>query len=74
MQNKEIAIEDVIKFLNFKKEVNRQDIKNIVVTRAGIPIEVSSEDREEFRFTGLNTMDFIYFKMLSEEEAVENDL
>ncbi len=41
--------------------INGIPFNDIVWTEKGNPINISEKDREEFSFTGLNNIDFLYY-------------
>lgn len=59
-----IDIEDVLEHLNWRSSVNDRDISEIEWYRDGEKVDVSAEEIEEWRFTGLNNIDFVTFYLL----------
>ncbi len=64
-----IEIESVVEFLRERKRLNSLDVKNTVFTRGGKPVEVPVEDYEDWRFSGLNVVDFIRHWIMTDEEG-----
>lgn len=46
-----------------RREINKINVMEAIFTRNGEEIEVSKEKREHWRFTGLNTIDFVDFDL-----------
>jgi hypothetical protein len=55
----EINIEEVMALQNRRREINSTPLKEIIFKKDGHPINIPPELLEEFRFTGLNNVDFI---------------
>lgn len=54
----EIDLDEVAQLVVGRSYINSIDIRKAVFTHKGKIIEVSKEDRDAFRFTGLATIDF----------------
>jgi hypothetical protein len=62
-----IKIEDVEAWADFRCRVNSVPLESIVWTKRGVAIEVDLKAVEEFKFTGLNNIDFVLCEFLEEE-------
>jgi hypothetical protein len=54
-----VALEDVKKINAARNEINRLNLELIEVLWKGKPVRISDEKRQDWKFTGLNTMDFL---------------
>jgi len=54
-----IEVEEVCRLKARLREINALDLKDIVWTEEGTPVEVPAKWVEEWRFTGMNNADFI---------------
>ncbi len=54
-----VDIEKVREMQEYRRKINEQELKDIEWYEKGKKIGHSSEEIEEFKFTGLNNIDFI---------------
>lgn len=54
-----VNIEDIIKNIEFRKEINSVELKDIEFHENGKKIEISEKIVDDFSFIGLNNIDFI---------------
>jgi len=54
-----VDIEKIREMQEYRGQINELDLKDIEWYEKGKKIEHSSEEIEEFKFTGLNNIDFI---------------
>lgn len=55
----EVKLEDIIKHIAFREKVNTTALSDIVFTENGEPVDIDKRLVDEFRFIGLNNIDFI---------------
>ena len=63
-----VNIEDIRKNIEFRKEINSVELTDIDFYENGKKIEVSEKVIDDFRFTGLNNIDFIDIEFYLTEE------
>ena len=54
-----IDIQDVDKFLAWKKMVNECELKDLILVKNGKEIEQNAQSIHIFQFTGLSNLDYI---------------
>jgi hypothetical protein len=54
-----IALEDVDRFLEFRRKVNTPLLSSLILTKDGKPIHIEKENVDEFMMIGLSNLDFI---------------
>lgn len=54
-----ISIEEIRDIQRRRREINDYDLEDIIFTFEGEPIQVSKEEVENFKYTGLNNIDFV---------------
>ena len=59
MSKFEIAIEDVRAMQLRREEINRLPLEEIIWTEGGVPVSIDKKTIEDWRFVGLNNIDFI---------------
>ena len=55
-----VDIEEFNKHTEYFKKINNYKIEDLEIYENGIKIETNQENIDEFSFTGLSNMDFIY--------------
>ena len=68
-KQKFVAIE-FVKFLDQeRRRLNRINIMDAVFTKNGKEIKISYKQREEWKYTGLGTTNFVMSELVEDEEA-----
>lgn len=60
----EVDIDDILNMKAKMRYINTKALDQIIWTRNGSAVEVSSTDVEEWRFTGLSNTDFVEFYLV----------
>jgi hypothetical protein len=63
----EISVEEVREIQKRRSEINSYDLHDITFTFEGKPIELSEEEVADFRYLGLNNIDF--FDIILEQKV-----
>ena len=59
MSNKKVNIEYILEIERKRQEFNRMDLGKVNFFKDGKKVNISQEIIDEYKFTGLNNMDFI---------------
>lgn len=59
MTQRIVPLEEVRAAINYLNEFNRLRLEEIVLTENGVPIEITKECLEEWRFIGLSNRSFV---------------
>ncbi len=54
-----VSIEELLKAVEYLRSINRVDLKDLIFTENGIPVELDPIKVKEGSFIGLNNVDFI---------------
>jgi len=67
-----VYVEEVQKMMEYRKSINDQDLKDIEWYAGGVKIEIGDKEIEEFKFTGLNNLDFMTMDFYKDEKFPED--
>ena len=65
--------EDIERIQEERSAINRLKLEDIVFTRDGVPVEYTAEEIQEWRYSGLNNMDFILCGPFRDDDRNEDD-
>jgi len=54
-----VDIEDIFEIEERRRSINELDLKDIEFCSKGVPLDIDPRVTEEFKFVGLNNIDFI---------------
>ena len=63
-----IDLNDLIKWLEFKKSINSEDLKNIQWLKDGKPVYVPPEAIDEWKYVGLSNIEFAVGSLIEEKK------
>ena len=62
-----VDIRDVVEYTTWRAGVNRADLSDITFFDNGVEVEVTEADIKEWRFTGMNNIDFVMLRLLGDQ-------
>lgn len=68
----QIDLNDVRLLLRLKELINGDSLDNIEWYDSGVPVNVSYDDIDEWKFVGLSNLDFATVKLLKQEYDESN--
>jgi hypothetical protein len=68
-----VDVDEVMRLITRRREINSIPIMDAIFVRDGRPVEISSEIRDEHRFTGLSLCDFVELVIFGQGEKFGDD-